>query len=587
MTAKHVFVYKLVFSTVYKLYDSTSSCLCTKWYSVPVHVCVQTDVQYTSWCLYCLQMLQFWPFGSVWCSIWLATDVWLCTASIFNLCAISLDRYLAISHPIRYPSLMSPTRARLLIICVWILSFIICFPPLIGWNERGKESTSSDDRIDDVNTSNESSYDLTTYDVTNDVVTDATTMMITTTTQEGAVADVTSTLSVMSLPECTLTSEPGYIVYSACGSFWVPMIGMVIFYWKIYKTAISATDAVRRGFIEKKHAAGSLGNSSSETCLTLRVHRGGGSQTRHSNGCICELLPRPSAVCLQRTAIRRSLDGRLIAAGSGPVAGSGLNGAVDQAVVVDLKRKNLMARPLPKIIITPTLSFSGEGGELKQSQEDVKDDGGRGAASKVDATKNDRTEVVPSKVPSSSKNVGDGSRTTNGPLTRKNTAERRSGSCDDTAAGREQRKNQFLGSDDSPTQKRNSSLISLRFSKLHIISQLRNLNREKKAAKTVGIIVGCFVICWAPFFTVYLAGAFCPDCTPASVFHIFFWLGYCNSAANPFIYGLCSRDFRYAFKTLLRCGCRPSIRRTNSGLLAVLQTFKLHMIPRNIDNNYL
>jgi len=32
---------------------------------------------------------------------------------------------------------MSPRRARLLIFCVWVLSFIVCFPPLIGWNERG------------------------------------------------------------------------------------------------------------------------------------------------------------------------------------------------------------------------------------------------------------------------------------------------------------------------------------------------------------------------------------------------------------------------------------------------------------------
>jgi len=44
------------------------------------------------------------------------------------------DRYIAISRPVRYASLMSPTRAKLLIVAVWILSFVICFPPLIGWN---------------------------------------------------------------------------------------------------------------------------------------------------------------------------------------------------------------------------------------------------------------------------------------------------------------------------------------------------------------------------------------------------------------------------------------------------------------------
>ncbi len=51
-------------------------------------------------------------------------------------------RYLAISRPFRYHSLMSPRRSKILVSLVWIVSFIICFPPLIGWNERGTYSTS-------------------------------------------------------------------------------------------------------------------------------------------------------------------------------------------------------------------------------------------------------------------------------------------------------------------------------------------------------------------------------------------------------------------------------------------------------------
>lgn len=81
-------------------------------------------------------LFQVWIFGNVWCKMWLAVDVWMCTASILNLCAISLDRYVAVTRPITYPSIMSHSRAKLLIAGVWLLSFVICFPPLVGWKEE-------------------------------------------------------------------------------------------------------------------------------------------------------------------------------------------------------------------------------------------------------------------------------------------------------------------------------------------------------------------------------------------------------------------------------------------------------------------
>lgn len=60
----------------------------------------------------------------------------MCTASILNLCAISLDRYVAVTRPVSYPSIMSTRRAKTLIAGIWILSFVICFPPLVGWKEQ-------------------------------------------------------------------------------------------------------------------------------------------------------------------------------------------------------------------------------------------------------------------------------------------------------------------------------------------------------------------------------------------------------------------------------------------------------------------
>lgn len=79
---------------------------------------------------------QVWIFGDIWCRIWLAVDVWMCTASILNLCAISLDRYVAVTRPVTYPSIMSTKRAKSLIAGIWVLSFVICFPPLVGWKDK-------------------------------------------------------------------------------------------------------------------------------------------------------------------------------------------------------------------------------------------------------------------------------------------------------------------------------------------------------------------------------------------------------------------------------------------------------------------
>uniref|UniRef100_A0A914S4Y3 G-protein coupled receptors family 1 profile domain-containing protein n=1 Tax=Parascaris equorum TaxID=6256 RepID=A0A914S4Y3_PAREQ len=58
-------------------------------------------------------------------------DIWMCTASIYNLVAISIDRYIAIHKPLNYPILITKFRARCIVAVVWLSSFIVCSPSFI------------------------------------------------------------------------------------------------------------------------------------------------------------------------------------------------------------------------------------------------------------------------------------------------------------------------------------------------------------------------------------------------------------------------------------------------------------------------
>ncbi|KAF6209465.1 hypothetical protein GE061_015212 [Apolygus lucorum] len=85
------------------------------------------------------ELMGYWIFGNWWCDIHSAADVLLCTASIMNLCLISLDRYWSITQAIDYLKKRTPTRAAIMITLVWILSGVICIPPLLGWKVNRPE----------------------------------------------------------------------------------------------------------------------------------------------------------------------------------------------------------------------------------------------------------------------------------------------------------------------------------------------------------------------------------------------------------------------------------------------------------------
>lgn len=472
----------------------------------------------------------YWPFGYVWCRIWLAVDVWLCTASILNLCAISLDRYLAITRPFKYPRLMSPKRAKLLVGTVWIVSFIVCFPPLVGWNESGTGIALGEDPDSQTNGPG---MQATTASVLTVVIGNANRtwkqssdkyVFLAANRSDGIVGLESNACKPMT---CNLETEAGYRIYSAFGSFWVPVWIMVFFYWRIYRTAANATAAFRRGVLTTKT---STLHASPDKQVTLRIHRGGGkkytTEDNHSPN-----MQRP----------QRSLS----TAPSSPVdSGPPTPSPVELNRQFDQRKRNKTKPPKIKITFSRNGNIHHSHPRLKRSQSTPT---GRSRPSLSPVLANGSNEPSSTHSESSS----------------------------------------YVQEEVCANSSKKNCVVHKVGGRAHIKSHIRRLNKEKKAAKTVGIIVGCFILCWAPFFTVYLIDAFCNDCTPVLVFTIFFWLGYCNSAVNPCIYALCSRDFRYAFKKLLRCHCErssPLHTRRSTKLLSMLNSIRIR-ISRESDSN--
>ncbi|KAJ7990483.1 hypothetical protein DPEC_G00300790 [Dallia pectoralis] len=95
------------------------------------------------WMVY-LEVVGEWKFSKIHCDIFVTLDVMMCTASILNLCAISIDRYTAVAMPMLYNTrYSSKRRVTVMISVVWVLSFAISCPLLFGLNNT---ATREDDQ---------------------------------------------------------------------------------------------------------------------------------------------------------------------------------------------------------------------------------------------------------------------------------------------------------------------------------------------------------------------------------------------------------------------------------------------------------
>ena len=158
------------------------------------------------------EILGRWTFGPVLCDLWVSFDVLSCTASILNLCMISVDRYYAITKPLEYGVKRTPRRMIGCVSLVWLGAACISLPPLlILGNEHGDHAQL-----------------------------------------------------------CVVCQNFGYQIYATLGSFYIPLTVMMVVYYKIFRAARKIVLEERRAqshleahsYLEISHKNGaSAGNS--------------------------------------------------------------------------------------------------------------------------------------------------------------------------------------------------------------------------------------------------------------------------------------------------------------------------------------
>ncbi|NWX66658.1 HRH1 protein, partial [Promerops cafer] len=79
----------------------------------------------------------------------------------------------------------------------------------------------------------------------------------------------------------------------------------------------------------------------------------------------------------------------------------------------------------------------------------------------------------------------------------------------------------------------------------------RHGNRERKAAKQLGVIMAAFMLCWIPYFVLFMVITFHAHKQLSELHRATIWLGYINSTLNPFLYPLCNHNFKKTFKKIL------------------------------------
>ena len=412
------------------------------------------------------EIMGYWYFGFLWCDLWKAIDVLLCTASILSICLISLDRYWSITRAVEYSRQRTPKRAAIMITAVWLLSAVICVPPLIGWKNP---------------------------------------------------------LPVTQYPLCLLSNDIGYVLYSTMGSFYIPCVIMVFVYFKIFQAA----RALARRNIRRK--AGNGGKSEDKK----------GASKRYFEFCkeTTTIIEHGSPV-----NTHRKLSLTLNAKGESKLTED------EPAMVVEYSDAGSFQT---KLDISTEHFKSGE--ETKPTKhahfkETKSDQLNKHNGHQMFITVHNQDAEIEQNIPSNTVSSSDHSTDTND-------NRRQSEVKQECPEGKHVLLRKLSGSFGKRRHKNSSSKNSKGWRTASVREHERLKRkvakaRERRATIVLGLIMTAFILCWFPFFTLYIITSFC-YCIGEKFFAVVFWLGYCNSALNPIIYTIFNRDFRQAFHKIV------------------------------------